>query len=81
MLWKRKIKIKHLFTEKEDWESVQKSMNDVADVLDKESWFFFNTKKFRNIPKNNKYITPVEYANKLLDKMYDYADANGIWIE
>ena len=81
MMWKRKIKIKHLFTKNEDWESVQKSMNDIADVLDKEYLPRFSTKKFRNIPKDNEYIEPVEYANKLLDKLYDCADANRIWIE
>jgi transcriptional/translational regulatory protein YebC/TACO1 len=81
MMWKRKIRIKHLFTKKEDWKSVQESMNSVADVLDKKYLPRFSTKKFRDIPKDNKYAEPVEYANKLLDKLYDYADANRIWIE
>ena len=79
--WRKTIKIKYLLTENEDWESVQKSMNDIADVLNKERLIGFSTKKFRNIPKNSEYVTPVEYANKLLNGLYDYADANRIWID
>jgi cellobiose phosphorylase len=81
MNWTKRIKIKDLLTENEDCESVQKSMTAIADVLDKEHLIRFNTKKFRDIPKDNPYIEPVEYANKLIDGLYDYADANRIWIE
>lgn len=80
--WAKIINIKHLFTEKEDYESVQKSMNAIADELDSCVLIPpFNTKKFRNIPKDNEFIEPVEYANKLLNKLYDYADTYGIWLD
>lgn len=78
--WNYTVKIKHLFTENEDFESVQESMNAIADVLD--NTFFvprFNTAKFRNMPKDNEYIEPLEYANKLLNEWYDFADEYRIW--
>jgi hypothetical protein len=82
MVWKTKVKIKHLFTKKEDPKSVRKSMAEIADVLDKSPAFSqFSTKKFRAIPKGDSVITPLDYANKLLEQMYDYADQHRIWIE
>ena len=80
--WKFEVKIKHLCTEKEDYDSVQKSMNAIADVLTKERFFygFHGLSKFHKIPKGNKVFGPVDYANKLMDELYDYADDNRIWI-
>lgn len=80
--WRYKVKVKHLFTNKEDYESIKKSMADIADVLDGTNFFHgFNTKKFRNIPVGDDVITPLDYANKLIDKMYNYADDHLIWVE
>jgi len=80
--WDYHVKVKHLFTEKEDHASVQKSMNDVADVIQREAGFVgFNVKKFRSIPKGNYTFGPLDYANRLLDRMYDFANSHGIWIE
>ena len=39
MNWKHKIKVTHLFTEKKDLKSVQKSMNLISEVIEKESFF------------------------------------------
>jgi hypothetical protein len=81
--WKYKVKIKHLFTKKEDIDSIQESMNKIADILVKEPCFgnFLGIKNFRNIPKGDDVITPVDYANKLIEKIYNYADEKLIWIE
>lgn len=80
--WRTKVKIRHLFTEKEDYESVQESMNKVADVLEATGAFkYFDTKKFRKIKKGDEVVGPVDYANKLLNRMYNYADDNLIWID
>lgn len=83
MNWKYRVKIKHLMTDKEDDESIQKSMNDIADVLEKQSCFVrFNLiDKFRCIPKGDEVVDSVSYANTLINRMYDYADENKIWIE
>jgi len=82
MSWRAKVKVKHLFTEDEDHESVQKNMNEVADALENSRQFLgFNTKRFRAIPAGDDFFKPTDYANKLLGDMYDYADQNRIWIE
>jgi general stress protein 26 len=83
MNWIYKVKVRHLLTEKEDYESIQKSMSAIADILKKESYFigFKWLAKFKKIPKGDDVIRAVDYGNNLLDKMYDYADQNRIWIE
>lgn len=84
--WQHNVKIRHLLTEKEDWQSIQDSMNAIADVLEKDKWFrAFRPviKEFRNIPKeNNEFrFNPVDYANDLLDDFWNYCDENEIWVE
>ena len=80
--WDYHVKVKNLFTEKEDHASVQKVMNNVADVIQQEAGFAgFDVKKFRSIPKGDDTFGPVDYANRLIDRMYDFADSHGIWIE
>ncbi len=83
--WKYHVKVKHLFTEAEDHASIRESMTNIAGVLMNTPCFnnFSRPllKKFHHIPKSNGVIEPIDYANKLLDKIYDYADANDIWIE
>lgn len=82
MAWNHKVKIKHCLTEKEDYDSVQKSMNKIADILEKEICFSsFDISEFRKIPKGDNYFSPADYSNKMLDKMYDFADLNRIWLE
>lgn len=78
--WNYKIRLRHLFTEEEDHEAVQASMNSLADEIEKHSFFggFDDVAEFRTLPQC-KY--PVEYANSLLARMYDYADSRRIWIE
>ena len=83
--WNTKVKIKHLLTEGEGYEEVQANMNAIADVIEKSDAFILFSpsviRKMRNIPKGDEVFGPVEYANKLLAKMYDYADECRIWIE
>jgi len=80
--WEHKIKIRHLLAKKEDWKSIQNSMNKIADVLEKDEWFKGCRwiKKFREIPKDN-FIDPADYADKLLEKMWDFCDINNIWVK
>ncbi len=84
-MWKSKVKIKHLLADAEDLESIQLSMNDIAHILIKTPAFKnFNRdllNKFRAIPKGDEVVSPLDYADRLLDKLYDYADDNRIWIE
>jgi hypothetical protein len=80
--WNYHVKIKHLLTEDEDFETVQANMNAIADVLEKEPCFrrFYDLAKFRQIPPGDDIFGPVDYANRLLDWMYNYADDERIWI-
>jgi len=79
--WNHKVRLKHLLTLEEDHESVQKSMNALADEIKKQPCFIrFNVCRFRAIPRGDDVVSPVDYANKLLDRLYDYADDNRIWI-
>jgi hypothetical protein len=79
MNWKHKVALKHLFTREDNYESLQNSMNKVADVIENEQclFSFLGKNKFRKLPKKH----TLETANLLLSKLYDYADANNIWID
>ena len=84
---KAKVNVEPLVMQKitdiiKDYESVQKSMNEVADVIDASHLMPpFRTKKFRKIPKGDDYFKPADYANKLLSSWYDYADEYRVWTE
>lgn len=83
MNWINKVKIKHLLTENEDHASVQESMSEVGEVLKKQICFstFKPLKKFFAIPQGDEVFGPVDYANKLMNDLYDFADRERIWIE
>jgi len=79
--WKYTLRIKHLLTDNEDYESIQKSMDNIAEEIRRH--FFmdnFSTNDFYKIPKSDNFFSSQEYANKLLDRLYDFADWNKIWI-
>jgi hypothetical protein len=79
MSWEKHIKVKNLFTEKEDYKSLQKCMKDIVKVLEKELPDF-NCKDFHKLPKGDKHFTTLDYTNKMLNRLYDYADLHRIWI-
>jgi ribosomal protein S12 methylthiotransferase accessory factor YcaO len=82
--WVAKVKIKHLLTDGEGHEEVQANMNAIADVIEASSAFMLFSRKtlekMRNIPQGNDDFSPTDYANKYLDKMYDFADEHRIWL-
>jgi len=81
-MWESKVRIKHLFTKNEDHASIQQSMNEIADVLAETPAFSrFNVTKFREIPQGGDVFRPVDYANRLLESLYNFADDYRIWIE
>jgi len=80
--WRARVNLTHLFTKDEDFEAVQKSMNEIADVIEASHYFNeFDTTMFREIPHGDSFFGPVDYANKLINWLYDYADEHKIWIE
>ena len=84
MNWLHHTKIKHLMadTDTQDWQSIQDSMSAIANVLENDGTWFSGLAEtiddMRNIP-DDRYAE--DYANMLLDDLYDYADFYGIWIE
>jgi hypothetical protein len=80
--WNNRVSVKHLLTEDEDYDSVNSSMTAIANVL-QESRLFPESlvAKFRKVPEDDDLLSPVDYANILLSRMYDHADRNRIWIE
>ena len=79
--WKHKVKIRHLFTENEDHTSIQDSMNKIGDVLESSGLFAeLDLSAFRDIPEGGTHFGPVDYANMMLDEMWDLADHKSIWI-
>lgn len=53
----------------------------VADAVRASGHFYlFNTAPFYDIPDGDTVFRPVDYANRLMNALYDYADANRIWI-
>lgn len=80
--WNHKVKIKHLLTDKTDHAAVQASMTAIADALSGDIWFVpFPVGNFRKISQGDDVFGPVDYANALLERLYDYADDRRIWIE
>lgn len=84
-MWHSRVTVKHLFTPNDDHESVQASMNAIADVLGQSTAFAAFSRavlgKMRNIPQGDDYFGPLDYANKLLDVMYNFANEYRIWID
>jgi hypothetical protein len=54
MRWNHTVKIKHLFTENDDYASVQKSMNAIADILEgRECFTLFALSELKKIQENS----------------------------
>ena len=82
MKWINRIELKSLMTEKEAHTSIQSSMNKIAKRIKKEVFFMpFDVSLFSKIPKGDDIFKPVDYANKLIDRLYDFADEHRIWIK
>ena len=82
--WKKTINIKQFLTEEEDFDSLQDSMNKIADLLEdklnaeelNQLEDYIHLDDFRNLPE----IETLDEANTLLFWLYDYADAYNIWL-
>ena len=83
-MWLHHVKVKHLLTPGTSHAEVQQNMNDIADVLEKTECFARfkdSLPRFRRIPVGDDVFAPEDYANKLLDEMYNFADIHLIWME
>ena len=77
--WEHKVKIRHLFVGKEDptEEELTHSMNAIGKALEESNVF----KEFDWLDYFQNQFSSLDEANDLLSSMYDFADANSIWIE
>lgn len=65
-----------------DEDAVRKTLSELADYLNQQRCFSrFNAKQLRNIPESDDYFSFEDYVIRALEKMYDYADDNRIWLE
>ena len=83
--WTSKVAIKHLLEhDDESHEAIQRSMIAIANALENAPAFAYFDRDWieimRNIPQGDGFFSPTDYANRLLDRMYDFADSHGIWI-
>ena len=84
--WTSKVAIKHLLEhDDKTHEATQRRMIDIANALENAPAFAYCDRdwieKMRNIPRGDDLFSPTDYANRLLDRMYDFADGHGIWID
>jgi hypothetical protein len=80
--WRFRAALRHLFTKEEDYESVKTSMKNIADTIKTYPFFRgFDVRKFYTIPKGDDVISSLDYANKLIDRLWDFCDDNNIWID
>lgn len=80
--WNHKIRFRDLLTDDGSHKAIQSSMTAIADHLERDPYMTgFSFEHFRQIPQGDDVVGPVEYANTLLNRLYNYCDANHIWIE
>lgn len=74
--WKHRIAIKHYFCMSTDWQSVMRSMNQIATAL-------ANDPMFDDFASLEEFFAEgsLERSSDLLDRLYDYCDERRIWVE
>ncbi len=87
MNWKHKVKIKHLLTNKEDYESLCASMTAISQVLKANNCFGQFLHEMGDLfdkidePTLDDPELSLAIANDHLEMLYDYCDSNSIWVE
>ena len=92
--WKYKIRLSHIIHcslgnayEQSDlgdsYEDTKKKMELIADEIQNHPELppFILIDYFRNIPEGNCILNYLDYSNKLLEFLFEFADENSIWIE
>lgn len=74
--WKHRVSIKRYFCISTDWQSVMRSMNQIASELSTDPWFddFAALEDF--FAEGS-----LERSCVLLDQLYDYCDERRIWVD
>lgn len=81
--WNHKVKLRQYWdSDATDHDTISRIGRKLADAIDGYPCLNgFNADTFRNIPQGDADFTPSDYFNRRLDKLYDYCDRNGIWID
>lgn len=83
-MWNHTAEIKHIWKDKNatSHEDVLAIGNQLADALAADVAFrYFDASMFRKIPSGDEYFRPVDYFDRMLDKLYDYCDVYRIWLK
>jgi hypothetical protein len=74
--WKHRVAIKGFFCMSTDWQSVMRSMNQIAMALSSNPLFddFDSLEEF--FAEGS-----LERSSELLDRLYDYCDERRIWVD
>jgi hypothetical protein len=85
MAWNSRVKIKHLLTDEGTDEAIRRDMASVGNELASSAAFgSFDRRTIARMKALPDGLEPDELlavANRLLDRMYDFADYNRIWID
>jgi hypothetical protein len=74
--WRHRISIKHYFCMSTDWQSVMRSMNQIATALSSDP-------EFDDFASLEDFFAEgsLERSSDLLDRLYDYCDQRRIWVD
>ncbi len=77
-----RVKLKHLMTVYADRATVESNMRTIAEIVSKSPHFTgFDVSDFRTLPPENDELPLHEYINRILDRLFDFADAHRIRID
>ena len=85
MNWRYRIKLRDLLTEDESYENVKATGIELAKRLRGSVGFKDFAPRFlvalENIPQGDEIVTACDRFNSIMNKVYDFADNNSIWID
>jgi hypothetical protein len=74
--WKHRVSIKRFFCMSTDWQSVMRSMNQIATELSTDPWFDDFSALDDFFAEGS-----LDRSSELLDLLYDYCDERRIWVD
>ena len=88
-IWDRRLTIKHLFSDDESAEAAKKAGREIAAVLKASPWLKADLEVHGENPGKSEVqmvaekfesIKSLSHLNSVLDRLYDLADADRVWI-
>ena len=82
MRWKHKVRFRHLMVNDGTHEGMQAALNRIADELEPNPLFAgFSFAPFRRLPPGDLVFSHADYADRFMEWLYEFCDANAIWVE